>query len=479
MEINGELLSWAVGIIVGVIVLIIVLSEIIVWSERKQSVYTQFWHHLRDLVLPLIVAFVIFQQVLQIDSTTNASRLLETAVWLVIAYAIGSLLGAVGKAAKNPLRLEATIPELFRGLLRIVGIGVPIYYIVSSVWGVALDNVFAALGVGSLVIALALQDTLSSVVSGFLLTLDRPFDVGDEINAGGYEGEVIELNWRSVRMITKGRDIIVIPNSELASQVIHNYTARDSSYRDTVTMSFSYDDNPNKCKQVLIESALTCPYVLRDPMPTAYLNNFADFSIEYELFFFVDEFHSYLRKLQVRSDIRTAIYHAAQRAGLTIPYPILMRGEHNSAAPSEEMVRRNIDDQIRKNELFSTLPDTTLSYLAEHALLYTYGKAEILLSVGLPSDGLYLLLSGEAEIITQHGTTIRLVEGDICGELVFLGGRPNPNPVQCLTDVDVAFIPAAIVTEVLRQQPRFALVLDNLVNERLSFQEHYQHANGQ
>lgn len=61
----------------------------------------------------------------------------------------------------------------------------------------------------------------------------------------------------------------------------------------------------------------------------------------------------------------------------------------------------------------------------------------------------------------------------------FLGSRPNPNPVQCLTDVDVAFIPATIVTEVLRQQPRFGLVLDNLVTERLSFQSTYQHSNGQ
>jgi len=473
MQISGELLSWAVGIIISVIVLIVALNEIIVRAEQRSSVYTRFWRRLRDLVLPLVITFVIFRQMIQIDATTTGARLLETAIWLVVAYTVGSLLSAVGKAASDQSRLEASIPALFRGLLRIVAVGVPLYYVLSSVWGVALDNLFAALGVGSLVIALALQDTLSSVVSGFLLTLDRPFDVGDEIHAAAYEGEVIELNWRSVRMLTKGRDIIVIPNSALASQVIHNYTTRDSSYRDKIVMSFSYDDYPNKCKEVLIEAALSCPFVLRDPMPTAYLNNFSDSSIEYELFFFVDEFHSYLRTLQVRSDIRTQIYYAAQREGLTIPYPILMRGDHVSKAPTKATIRETIDEHIHKNDLLNSLPQSTLSYLGEHARLHTYGAGSILLPNGIPSDGLYLILSGEADMIVSAGLNVRLVEGDICGEMVFWGSRANVNQVQCVTDVEVAHISAAAVNEVLRQQPRFASSLDKLISQRLHSHSSY------
>ncbi len=437
--------------------------------RNQDSVYVRFWQFLRNLLLPLLIAFVIARQILSVSGGTTQARLLDTAVWIAIGVVSVAVLQAVGKASKNETRLEAEIPALVRGLLRMLVIVMPGYYILAVIWGVALGKLFAALGVGSVAIALALQDTLSNLVSGLLLTLDRPFEVGDQIMLDNNIGKVLDLNWRSVRVQVSGRDVVTVPNSVLSKTAIYNYTTLDPSYRDVITVGFAYDMAPNRCIRVLEEAAATSPFILQEPRPLAVLEDFEANWIRYDLFVYVGEFKGSVPAKMVRSDLRTRIYYAAQRERLVMPYMVEMMPP--PAVTNGETLRTFMQQQIRLNALFRLLSDATLQLIASATQVQLYGRDEQVIQFGKLNTSLYLILSGEAEMSTQTSdgtrpTLMLLTVGDIFGEMALMGNRPGLVTVRALTDVQVLSIPKNTVSDVVGRHAQFAIQFDRLVDDR-------------
>ncbi|MCB0129100.1 MAG: mechanosensitive ion channel, partial [Caldilineaceae bacterium] len=215
---------WAVAIVIITPLAIIALGELIATLERRQSPYVAFWRYLRHGAFPLAVALLILQYVLNVPTDSGTLLLLQTVFWIMVTVTLLVLVQAIANAGSNGERWEASIPGLFTAVARALIFFVPFYYILSGIWGVDLSNLVTALGIGSLVIALALQDTLSNLVSGLLLLADKPFAVGDWIEIEGHTGKVLDLNWRSVRLQVRGRDVLVIPNSVLSNSSIYNYT---------------------------------------------------------------------------------------------------------------------------------------------------------------------------------------------------------------------------------------------------------------
>ena len=118
---------------------------------------------------------------------------------------------------------QIAVPNLLYQVIRAAMVLGTIAYVLSTVWNVDLTQAAQALGVGSLVIALALQDTLSNLVSGFLLLTDSPFKKGDWIQVGNLKGQVVDINWRAVRLLTFDDDLLIVPNGSLGKQNILNY----------------------------------------------------------------------------------------------------------------------------------------------------------------------------------------------------------------------------------------------------------------
>ncbi len=463
---------WAVAIIVSTPLLMIGLGELIGLLERRRSPYVAFWRYLRHGTLPLAIALLILQFVLTIPADAGPLLLLQTLLWIMVAVTFLILVQGVTNAGTNKERWEATIPGLFTGLARALIIFVPLYYILSSVWGVDLSNLVTALGVGSLVIALALQDTLSNLVSGLLLLADKPFAVGDWIEVDGHTGKVLDLNWRSVRLQVRGRDVLVIPNSVLSNSSIYNYIMLDPSYREHIAVGFSYDDPPNKVKRMLLEAAIGSDQIMTSPPPTVLTISYDDSSIGYELVVYVKEYRSPFARLQLRDEILTRIYYGAQRSGITIPFPIRTLYHFDGEQPDATAKQQELLSHLQPNFYFATLDEVVLAHVAGAATLQTYGRRETVVTAGRTAIALYLIIRGRAELTALDGDgeaqpIDRLVAGDIFGESVLLGNRPSTMTVTALEDLAVVRIPSAVINEVVERNPRFALALDELVEERL------------
>ena len=106
-------------------------------------------------------------------------------------------------------------PTIFSDLIRFVFIIVGIALVFCWVWDADVAGVFAALGITSIVVGLALQNAVGSIVSGLFLIFEAPFQLGDWIQMGSTRGQIIEVNWRAVHLDT-GNGIVVMPTAELA-----------------------------------------------------------------------------------------------------------------------------------------------------------------------------------------------------------------------------------------------------------------------
>jgi len=185
-----------------------------------------------------------------------------------------------------------------------------------------------ALGVG---LGFGLQRIASNFISGFILVLDRSIKPGDVITVGDSYGWVQELNARYVVVRNRQGVDTLIPNENLITSEVINWSYADRNVRVTIKVQVSYDDDPEQAMALMAECAHASPRVLYEPAPSVRLIAFADSGIELELRVWIADPEA--GSGSVRSDINLAIWRAFKDAGITIPYP--QRDVHIKSMPSK------------------------------------------------------------------------------------------------------------------------------------------------
>ena len=173
-----------------------------------------------------------------------------------------------------------------------------------------------ALSVG---IGFGLQTIFSNFVSGLIILFERPVRVGDWVILGnGLEGHINKVNMRSTEMITLERSSVLIPNSNLLSGTITNWTLNDNIGRQDINVGVAYGSDTALVKKVLLEVAAEHPKLRRYPIPHVLFKDFGDSSLDITLRFFLVNIND---RHQVGSDIRFAIDQAFRENNITIPFP--------------------------------------------------------------------------------------------------------------------------------------------------------------
>src|SRR5215469_3017722 len=155
--------------------------------------------------------------------------------------------------------------------------------------GISLTSVWTTLGVGSVAVALALQDTLSNFFAGVYLRLDRPIAIGDYIKLqSGEEGYVAERGWRSTRIRSLANHIIVVPNSKLATTILTNFSLPTARTGLSIPVSVNLDSDPQRVEEILVEEAAKVagkiPGLPADAAPSAqFIPGFGPNSLDFTL----------------------------------------------------------------------------------------------------------------------------------------------------------------------------------------------------
>ena len=428
---------------------------------------------LRSLVLPLFFAYLVCRRGLGWSADegrafhADALRVLETLLWLACIFVAVSLVTNAAILRRRHRHFEARYPKLLVDILRLVLVLVGACFVISGVWDKDLGGLLTALGLSSIVLGLALQNTLDNVMAGIAVLFEQPFQVGDWITVGGITGEVIEMNWRSVRVRTRARDMVVVPNSVVGKETLSNLSRPTTVHGETHVLGFSYDDPPNKVKRVLLQVALSTRGVLAEPPPVVRTKSYAAYSIEYMVRFFVDDI---ARVLDINDEFMTRAWYAAKRNGLTIPFPTQTSYEYHQtlapAAPRERPV-----EMLSKIPVFVPLEPAELESLSQECERQDFGRGERVVHQGDPGDAMYVVLEGSAVVTVRSDDgsereVARLSRGEFFGEMALLTGEPRSATVTAAEDLAVVVVHKRSLQTVLQQRPGLMQEMAEIVEAR-------------
>jgi small conductance mechanosensitive channel len=200
----------------------------------------------------------------------------------------------------------------------IVYIGLMVFVVLAALSqvGIQTTSFIAIIGAAGLAIGLALQGSLANFASGFLLIIFRPFKVGDFIEAGGVSGSVESIQIFTTTLMTPDNKSIIVPNSNIYSGNITNYSAKETRRVDLV-VGVSYDADLSKVKQILNEIASGDDRVMSDPAPVIAVSELADNSVNLVMRMWTKTGDYW----GVYFDATETVKLRLDEAGIGIPYP--------------------------------------------------------------------------------------------------------------------------------------------------------------
>lgn len=184
--------------------------------------------------------------------------------------------------------------------------------------GVSLGSITILAGALSVGIGFGLQSIVSNFVSGLILLAERPIRVGDSINVKGEEGRVKKISVRSTEIETFERSTVIIPNSELISGVVKNWTLANRQARITCAVRVAYDSDIDEVMEELLQAAKSLKNVQKDPLPKTYLARMLDNGLEFEVRVIVSNIDHIL---STKSDLNIAILKRLNAKGIIVAPP--------------------------------------------------------------------------------------------------------------------------------------------------------------
>jgi len=250
--------------------------------------------------------------------TVSLADLALAAVVLLLALAAArSFRRALAERLLPRTRLDASVQHSISVGSGYVGVVIAVLLAVAVI-GLDLSNIALVAGALSVGIGFGLQNIVNNFVSGLILLIERPVKVGDWVVVGGQEGYVRRINVRSTELETFQRATVILPNSELLSNPVVNWTHKDKVGRVDVRISVDYAVDTEAVRDVLLACARAHPDVLGWPAPFVLFLDFGDSALVFELRAFLRDVE---KRLRVGSDLRFAIEQACREAGIAFPYP--------------------------------------------------------------------------------------------------------------------------------------------------------------
>jgi len=247
----------------------------------------------------------------------SLQEIISFIVVLTISFLASNFISmVVDGGALSFLKLPKGIPAAISLVLRyfIIAFG-----FVLAISGLGIDlksfNLMAgALGLG---IGFGLQTIISNFVSGIILVFERPILQGDIVEVQKLKGKVTNIGVRSSRVRTFDGAEVVVPNNNLISNDLINWTLSDSVKRIEIVIGAAYGSDPNLILKILLEEALKNEFTITDPEPIAFFNEFGDSSLNFRLLVWAP----FDKGLISKSNISVGIYNSFKKHGIEIPFP--------------------------------------------------------------------------------------------------------------------------------------------------------------
>lgn len=454
------LLGWTLLVVLAYPLLTLAVAE---WSRRLGSGRASLLRSLRVvqiLLLPSLAAWLIVDKLTTLGSDSLLVKLVDTTFGIAILYAL--LVFAQG--ALTFVVARASAPRLFYDIALSILVIIGAAVIVSTVWGFSLTSLLSAVGIGSVVMGLALQSVIGGTVSSILLLSARQFAIGDWLRIGNNVGKVIEIDWRSVTLELSPTERLVLPSASLASGGFV-VTGAAQSVSASVNVSFGYQHSPERVRNMLLEAARGVPQLTAPDRAACRVSEFGAAGITYVVFMPVAE---PTRIPAAKDELLSRIWYASQRFGMSIA-PLEHDIEARNNLPTYGITAEQRAELLAATGVFRR-PASALLDVAEDAQLQRWRPGEVILRQGESTHSILVIVRGAVCMFVHSGTA--RIEMDCLGAgQVFAireAFRDGASPVDVVvsTETELLAIPAQALQRLLDKDHRLAADLETIVEAR-------------
>ncbi|MFN2546106.1 MAG: cyclic nucleotide-binding domain-containing protein [Myxococcales bacterium] len=335
-----------------------------------------------------------------------------------------------------------------------------------------LSSLFATSALLSVVLGFALQETLGNLFAGLTLHAEQPFEAGEWVTFGKYCGRVLDVGWRSTRLITADEDELLVPNSLISREVVVNHMRPHLTDVIELMITVDLDVSPTRAKAVLLEAVKSCPLVLAVPGPVVQLASFTNDGAQYRIKLYTEGINIERKALD---QVHERIWYALRRAAIDIPYPQTTVSVRERAQEADERRRREhlaeAEDLLGHIDFVQALSAPARKVLIERAKFLEYGPGQAIVRQGEQGDTLYLVARGEVSVLIHvegapDREVARLGRGALFGEMSVLTGDPRTATVVSLGDSAMVGVDRDAFDRILSAEPNLAHKLADVIARR-------------
>jgi len=250
-------------------------------------------------------------------TTISVGTIISVILVIVITTVVVRLVKVLLEKELFPrIRLSRGVPGAISMIIRYTIVGFGFYFVLSAA-GIDLGKfglIAGALGVG---IGFGLQNIVFNFIAGLVLAFERPIQVGDVIEVGTLMGTVTSIGVRSSNVKTYDGSEVIVPNGNLISKEVINWTLSDRKKRRVIPVSVAYGSDPHKVLEILLGAANDHVNVLDTPAPWATFDGFGESSLDFKIRFWAPLDIG----MTTMSQVAMSIYDALEKAGINIPFP--------------------------------------------------------------------------------------------------------------------------------------------------------------
>ncbi len=301
------------------------------FSLVKFMTQEKFWRRLVGSFIVIITILGIFQLLEPAQSVLGSIgisfgevnlNLLGLLKGLSILLLLMWLSLSVSKMAETTIRntpnITPSMEVLFSKVLKVTLVSLSILFGMSAI-GIKLSSLAIFSGAIGLGVGFGLQKVISNLISGVILLLDKSIKPGDVISIGSTYGWINKLSARYVSVITRDGRETLIPNEDLITNQVENWSFSDTKVRIRSSIGVSYNTDVRKAIDLCIEAANAVPRVLKDPEPKCPVKGFGDNSVDIELRFWISDPANGVAN--IKSDVYLEVWDRFKEHGIEIPFP--------------------------------------------------------------------------------------------------------------------------------------------------------------
>ncbi len=393
-------------------------------------------------------------------------------IWISLAYLFNRALGVV---VWDTLGRRMPIPRLLRDVAAVLIYAVALTGIVGVVFDKPIGPFWAASGAGAIVIGLALRNVILDIFIGLAMNFDRPFELGDFIQiANGPLGRVVELSWRTTRLVTAEGNMVVVPNGKLGEMMVTNFSKPQPTSEHSVPLFLDFEVDPPRALRVLNAAARSVTGqagILETPAPKAQIKGITPQGVEYKILYEQDPRKGGVGK--ARHTVLQAVLTQLHRAGLQ---PAIAKQDvFQAPRPQRHFDVRSQEDRVAilsRVELFQGLTIEERSSLSERLRERAFAEGSTVIHRGAADTSMFILIEGLLNVMMTlkegqpESRVARLEAGMFFGEMSALTGERRSVSIVAATDSLAFEITKDDIAELIRHRPELAETIGRVIAAR-------------